>query len=376
MPIEAFWALPADADLLARALVEANLDSDASLLDLLVAMDRERKEPRDEARGAAHRERPEDASQPLASGGGTHDEAGSPAVRPDPRYLDVVNLQSVPLQALLRALIAVRCMTSVELGRGRDSYLFDPINPLLLITAIATALVKGQDRGALLAGYVAGFSLYGGYDHLLRLPEYPDELLAEHLQIEEELTEHFCVLSLSSGAADPIEETGPPSSDAASWRDHWLRLNARADGGDPSAQGAREGVRWGTWLLANPALFRGGPIEYIQGRLYDEGIVHNTQIHVALEELEQLAPRRDAHFNALLRRNLDVDVNRKALTQARAERALAARVLDRARRFYIWNPSEIEARRGVARFDARRAAARSAAAAKDAAEADPNEDGR
>jgi hypothetical protein len=268
---------------------------------------------------------------------------GFSQVESNQQFVDVVALRSLPLHDALTGLIGIRSVESRPKKLGLIQ-LFEPINPLLISTAIAAALVSGHDDGETLGLYASGSPLPRAYDSLLRLPQYTDELLAEHLRIEEELIEKFCVLSMGWVGADRLDVWPPPLPvESAQGRDEWLRLDAAADGGDWQAQADRDAVRWGTWLLANPVLCRVNP-ETVQQLLCQEGFAHNTEIHEAREQMERLTAHRDTEFNALLRGKLEVNAKRTALKQAKAKRALAVRVLERVRRFYLWNPLEIEAR--------------------------------
>jgi hypothetical protein len=264
--------------------------------------------------------------------------------------LDIFSLCSEPAQALVKEMISNRFTGSVERSREMRravslTPLLAPINPLLFCTALAKTLVTERDDSLLLVRYMEGVELPPIHSDFLAWPRYQsDDLLARHLRLEDDLVAAFCILSLQWIAAKRFDVTVDPQvATSEGWDVEWSRLTTAADRGDGLAMVDREAVLWGTWLLANPALFWLDH-ESAQRLLWKEGFATNSQIHEARHEAERLATEDDRRFNQMLRQNSEAAVKKSALEGLQTKRALGRQLLMRGRRFYLWNPCEIDAR--------------------------------
>jgi hypothetical protein len=212
--------------------------------------------------------------------------------------------------------------------------MYAPVNPLLLVSALALARVEKGDRGSFLSSYAGGLDV-PGLEALIALEErLPQPEMLECLEIEDRYLDALVDLGLEE-----------------------LKKHGRVLGeqGEPSLLD----VYWACWMVANPIYARDDlPVQKQLVRHDDAteaerarqwmrgfprgvwwGMEHNSAIHNARERCEFRLNEANAALSDALERGEQEDL---VASLARQQKT-ATMLVERARRLYYWAPHEIEA---------------------------------
>jgi hypothetical protein len=211
---------------------------------------------------------------------------------------------------------------------GLDPLVVTPVHPLLLCTSIAKAVLGDEDGFATVEGYSRGELVPGLEDRLVTLDGGADVRL---LDLEAALLDNLMILSTELAGFRPGLST-------VLVRNIIRELVETTFG--PDLETSIHGVRWATWLLANPPLTVAALAPEMQSALlFQYGFTHNSAFHNATTREEENLNAARAAFNDGLAGRADAD----ALDRLKAGHDLALRRVERARLFYWWNPTEIDA---------------------------------
>jgi hypothetical protein len=207
-----------------------------------------------------------------------------------------------------------------------------PVHPLLLCTALAKSAARPTALDARVGDYLRG-ELVLDLEETLLMPDdglSPEEL-TELLDLEASLLEDLMILS-----ADRLFSDEGVSTEFL--RDLVRELVEKTSNEDISIN-VHE-VRWSTWLTTNPSLtVVPFDSELRAALLFQYGFAYNSRFHNTLEYYEDRLNSVRSTMNDALSRGPEHD----AIADLRAQHELAARLRDRAREFYWWNPCEIDA---------------------------------
>ena len=207
-----------------------------------------------------------------------------------------------------------------------------PVNPLLLCTALAMSAARPSVPDERVGDYLRG-DLVSDLEETLLIPDddlSPQEL-TQLLDLEASLLEDLMLLS----AERLFSEDGMSTE--------FLRVLVRElvekTWNEDISINVHE-VRWATWLMTNPSLtvipFES---ELRAVLLFQYGFAHNSRFHNVHEYYDDEVNSVRSTINAALSRGSQPD----AIADLRTRHELALRLRDRARQFYWWNPSEIDA---------------------------------
>lgn len=299
----------------------------------------------------------------IPTNAGFYDESSS--------EFDFKSMGSQPSEGVLKFLIQQRiisiekCFASAS---NEDTYYekFNQlvlINPLLLASAIGVSIAKGYDYKSILHHYISGAELRNLEEHLLRLKDFDQPELAHILEIEEQYTDAFSLLSLESILFSeigklyfPSSYTSPTDRSASSLYDcfqllnvkdprisynllQWLNIHRLPSNWDFNAFH----VHLHSWILANPILL---PLGRHAADLYlvKHGFEINSRIHNVREYYEYELNNSRKRMNAILESKMTREEKRGALEKVKVEQANLAKLVERGNRLYYWNPMEASAK--------------------------------
>jgi hypothetical protein len=235
---------------------------------------------------------------------------------------------------------------------------FTPVNPLLIATAICLSMIRNDDFKLILGRYTSGFAIPDLEPELLKLPSFSnEEQLNCFLHLEEKYVQAFCTISLKNiivmqAQVLNFEEIKPTCSNLVLGKEFTFNFNWDIDKYD---------VFWQAWLIANGTYSMLQPIEEIEctrarvsdakgetiksinKTLFYYGAANNSEIHNIREFYEYQLNESQKKFNKVLRSKLTGNQKKNALLEAKLNVENASKLVERSRRFYHWNPAEIDA---------------------------------
>ena len=207
-----------------------------------------------------------------------------------------------------------------------------PVHPLLLCTALAKSAVRPAAPDVRVADYLRGDLVSDLEETLLILDDEtlsPREL-TQLLDLESALMEDLMILSMDGLFSDSM---------STEFLRFLLRELVEKTRNEDISMNVHE-VRWATWITSNPSLTV-IPLdsEIRPVLLFQYGFAYNSRFHNAREYHDDQVNSFRSTINAALLRGLTPD----AIADLKARHEVALRLRDRARQFYWWNPTEIDA---------------------------------
>jgi hypothetical protein len=250
--------------------------------------------------------------------------------------IDLVRARESRLPALSFFVECRRHAISVEIERMDRSEQMRLANalvhPLLLCTALAKSVARPSAPDVRVGAYLRG-DLVSDLEETLLIPDdalSPREV-TQLLDLESALLEDLMIL-----AAERLFSDDGMSTEFL--RELVRELVEKTSNEDISIN-VHE-VRWATWLMTNPSLtvipFNS---EMRAALLFQYGFAHNSRFHNAIEYHDDQLNSVRSTINAALSRDSQPD----GIADLRARYELTSRLRDRARQFYWWNPTEIDA---------------------------------
>jgi hypothetical protein len=227
-----------------------------------------------------------------------------------------------------------------EFGLVNARMLFTPVHPLTLSMAISISIVR-QDEPEnnfgerLLTSYLTGIRIPIEMNLIQSDGHANDQELSRILDLDDVYTQAF--LTLGEALLVINQKLVPPPPLALSNNMEGNRIPTPSERADwlNSVPASHLDILCGAWLAANP-IFQLN-IEYGWRRSTWLCKDLNSVVHNAIEHFDFLLDQANQELNRLLEENSGDAILKQALLKQRN----AARLVNRARRFYEWDADEI-----------------------------------
>ncbi len=205
--------------------------------------------------------------------------------------------------------------------------MYYPINPLLLLTALSTSLVRNVDFQSFLQAYCNGLDI-AEFESTLFQPGFARDEDGLTAILNSEDSHYRALLDLGASV---------------------LTTHGQLIGSDGTP--TMLDLYWACWLLANP-MYQTTPFAARQhtgdstsgwDRAVQWGFEKNDDIHNTLRHYEYNLNLCNQELNQSLSAGASSSANDMRMQQLAARQYNATRLLERARRLYFWAPHEISA---------------------------------